>query len=202
MLPSKLAKNYERPRENKLLTEFEKLDFSQTIIEEAYSIWQEIDINNKKGNQKRKLKFLCVYAAHMRLGVVQDLECIAEKLDITKKHAVRSFITFSESQTGFKLPLIQFTISDFLKLYTTRLDLESYYDEIQSILEEIKKSKDLERKNKILISTKPQNVAAAIIDYYYSKNGNLLKLADYERLYKKKETVNPVKTQLSLLLHN
>jgi len=184
-----------------LLKEFKKFGFSAEITSEARKIWAEINIGTQKQGKRSKLYFFCFYVAHIQLKVVQDHEYIAEKVGISTREAVRSFIDFSETKTGFKIPFVEFKVSDFLDMYIPRLGLEADTEEIIKIYNELIDAPDSFEK-KHLLRKKPQNVAAAILDYYKSQKYARMKDDEFKLLYKKKETIHTVKTELIQLIHS
>lgn len=195
------AEEIKKKEQDLVLKEFKKYDFSYEITSEARKIWTEIDVGTKKKKRRSMLFFFCFYIAHIRLKVVQDHEYIAEKVGISEKEAIRSFIEFSETKTKFKVPLVEFKIIDFLNLYISRLDLDEDFDDIIKIYNDLLRCKDSHKKRS-LFRTKPQNVATAILDYYKGQKYARMKKDEFSLLYKKKETINTVRTHLIELLHD
>ena len=173
--------------------ELSKLDFSPDIIHEARQIWLELNIKNIKGNMRKKLRVFCIFVAHMKLSITQDFEYIAEKIAIDPKKAKVCFKDFSENNTGYALPLFQFTIHGFLDLYIDRLNLGSYESEIKELVSDILRRDTTES---LKYEQKPQNVAAGFLVYFLRCKQEKITVKFYQKIYKKKETINTVHSDI------
>ena len=183
-----------RETANTDIGELFKLDFPQNIIHEARSIWLELNIKNVKGSMRKKLRVFCIFVAHMKLNITQDFEYISEKINIKTNKAKECFKDFSEVNIGYSLPLFQFTIQGFLDLYIDRLNLKSYAEEISDLVDDILKRDTTET---LIYDQKPQNVAAGFLVYFLRSKQVKITSGFYEKIYKKKETVNTIHTEIA-----
>lgn len=145
--------------------DLDKYSLPDDIKNEANNIYLNLNINTKRGNQRKLLIFFCVFMAYKKLKEPKIPKLVAEIIgispdDITKAFSMCSF-RLQDSRINEPIDPLQ-----FIKGYLSLINIdESCLDNI------INFGKEIIDKSKDLLQEHPHVIAAGILFYYLRING-------------------------------
>ena len=155
-----------KTRDDLIIKELDSLPFADDIKKEAFEVYKKMRSAIKRKNNRKYLKFFCIYNAGINLDKIKDAIQLAKIFEIEPNELNKIFKTFSYENTGYKMKPIEISplkyINDYYKLTDLRMD------EIYGV---INFSQDILNKDELnlLAEEFPQVVAAGLIIYYMHK---------------------------------
>jgi len=159
----KIKKN---TRDDLFIKELNNLPFTEEIKNEAFNVYKNMQSSIKRKNNRKGLKFFCIYNAHLNLNKIKDVNHIAKICELELTELNKIFKVFSFEKTGYRMKDVDISPMDYIEDYYTATELRR--DEIDGV---IQFAHELLKKNS-LSDEYPQVVAAAIIIYYMWKIHN------------------------------
>jgi len=150
-------------KEDTIIKEFQELPFTDDIKNEAYEIYKKMEYSIRRKNNRKYLKFFCIYNAHINLSKPKDSNQLGKIFGLETNRFHEIFKIFSFEKTGYKMKQIILSPLDYITEYYKITDLRM--DEIDGVINfanDILNSDDLSEEY-------PQVVAAGIIIYYMKK---------------------------------
>lgn len=186
-----------RNSEKSILKEMDNFTLSDDVKLKAESIFGKLNPQTKRGNRRKQLIFFCIYSALLELGIPQDPKKIAQLVGIKTSEMTKALSMYSQSQTGYKPPLVFITPLNFIPQYCEALQLSP--ETIQDVLNFAQGILD---KDPTLKEKFPQKIAAGILLYYLTINGIQVNKKEYAKMIQLSEvTINNIYKQI-LNLHN
>jgi transcription initiation factor TFIIIB Brf1 subunit/transcription initiation factor TFIIB len=147
--------------------ELNALLFEPEIKIEAFNVYKSMKLNIKRGENRSRLKFFCVYNACKNLGIVKDPQKIAEAVNMQDFNLNKVLKTFSYEKTGYKMKDVVISPLQYIPNYYEQTGFRT--DEIDHVLS---------FSEKIIVDDTlkeeyPQKVAASLIIYYITRIHNL-----------------------------
>lgn len=149
------------------MKELEELPFSDDVKREACNVYVCMNFPIKRKNNRKYLKFFCIYNAYRNLNKIKDVHQLTKIFDLENNELNKIFKLFSYVNTGYSMKDINISPLDYINDYYRQTDLRM--DEIEGVLqfaEEIIKQDEFEGEF-------PQVVSAAIIIYYIKRMHNM-----------------------------
>lgn len=145
-----------------------KLDLPSEVAQKAITIYNEMKIPTHRSGKLNQVKFYCIIAAYGELEDPQDPKVIAKLCNLPENKMGAALNICRESLTGYHLTNTYTDPMDLLPKYYIELGLDpSLYHLVEDLATRILKS---DKATSIRDMT-PQNVAAALLQYFTEING-------------------------------
>lgn len=148
-----------------ILTDLTKHNFPEEIKHTANEVYQRIGMMTKRGRERDKMLFFCVYTAYKSKGQCINPKVLAKEMGISNGDVNRALTSFSQIQTGFSLPSVKTSPIDTIPEFCTALNLDNVTEDV------IELTKDILQKCPSLHEEFPHKVGAGILRYYIEING-------------------------------
>ena len=145
--------------------ELSKYNFPEEILIESDNIYQQLNINIKRKDNRLMLKFFLIYNAYINLNRVNDPLKLADIIGLDRNKINKVFKVFSSENTGYEIKDIQISPLDYIPIYYKESGLQ--YDGLEHLM---KFAKQIIAKDRTLLEKSPQIVAAGMIIYYLKIN--------------------------------
>lgn len=179
-----------------IIPDLNKYRIPDDIKNEADSIFHRIGAPTKRGNERNKMLFFCVYMAYKEKGHQIMPATLAKEMGLAPGQANKSLTTFSEVQTGYR-PRSKKTLPvDLLPELCEKLQLDHITSEVMETAREILK------KAPLLLEEFPSKVAAGILRYYTEINGIQINPVEFQTVVGFSDvTINDIHDRVSAI-HN
>ncbi len=158
--------SHNKRNENSIKNDLSRYKLRLDIKDKAAEIYDKIGKPIKRGNNRKKLLFFCIYAAYKEKKIQIEINDIANIVDLGVKNISGALSMFSEIKTGYKVQ------NDFIKPE----DLIPFFFHLTGLEEEYMKNvidftKELQDKDPNILNLLPQETISAILMYYMKING-------------------------------
>lgn len=191
------TKAKKKTRDNFFEEELSKLPFGEDIRKEAYSIYLKMNLPIKRKNNRKFLKFFCIYNAHLKLNKIKDVKYLAKTMEIDSTDLNKIFKAFSYENTGYLTENMNISPLDYIEYYYKFTELRM--DEVSQVFNfgsEIIKKESFEGEF-------PQVVAVAIIIYYIKiMNNMVISQKFHNNITYSKSMINKVVNQIGSIYNS
>lgn len=156
-----------------------KSNISEDVKLLADDIYRRLNLNTKRGRQRKKLMFYCVIKAYRELGIVCDPKIVAKEVGINMNEINKAinmgneYSRISGSDNG-----VYHKPQDFIPDYCKQLMLP---DECKE--EILKLTSEIINKQPSILENYPQVLAAAIILYYLTTHGVKIDIDEFSKIF-------------------
>jgi len=184
-----------RSNEKTIRSDLERVGLPTDILNDADTIYQNMDVGTKRGKRRKMLVFFCAFTAYNQNAIPVDPIELANRCGLERSGISKALSMCSPIHTNYDAPLVRHTPKNFIPLYYKNLNdswglsfpegtLEHIYDMTDEILE----------KNPDLNDEKPLTVAAAILVFYLQIHGYSIDKDKYKYIFGRSDmTINKIK---------
>lgn len=164
--PEALLKGSRISSANTMVDDLKKLALSDELMIAAIEIHNELKIPSKRNGRRKKVLFLCVFYAHIKLDLTPNPKLIAQMIGLNPSDVKKSFSMLQESQTQFRPASRYYKPVDFI---------DELCDELHVVVtsrDPIKKMcDDIYNKNTQINQSFPQVIAGGVMMLYLDIHG-------------------------------
>jgi len=165
--------------EKSILADLNKIQLPDNVKAEAEKIFQQLDLNTKRGRRRKRLLFYCVYNAYKTLGQTKDPKIVAAMVGIGNNEITKAFSMCSTIQTNYQPPCVQHSPEQYIQscMDLVGLNQDCYEDVLEKCRIVMNADSSLEEEY-------PQNVAIAVVYLYIVINGGKMDRKDFSKIFK------------------
>lgn len=157
------------PKQRKsFVEEIKKMSLPDDVKNRAIKIYFSMNISTHRAKKLKKVIFCCTFAAFHELGQKPDPKLVAKICGISEKEMGDALKICRENITGYRFPDTNTSPLDLLPNYYIDLGLNPCnYHLLEAMSKRILESKEAYE----ILDMTPQNVAAALLQYFIEING-------------------------------
>lgn len=164
-----------------IMNELNKINIPDDIKKDAERIYHTLNYHIRRGRKRKKMIFYCIYNAFLEHDIIYDPYILADYIGLESNEVQKCFSMFMVD--NYKPVLRRFHPKDFFyhycKIFNIGLDI---LPELEKLCDEIID------KDKTLLETFPQTVAASILYYFLTIKGITINKVEFCKKLKRSET--------------
>lgn len=185
-----------KPTNRSIASELTRFNQPDDICQKADEIYRKIGTPTKRGKERDKMLFFCLYSAYRESDIFANPQVLGQEMGLTNGDIARALTAFSEVQTGYRPKSLKTSPAEIIPQLCSSLGLDHISEEVIEILN------DVIEKCPGLLEEFPHKVAAGALKYYMDINGIQIPNSSFHKVFCFSDiTLKDVQERISML-HN